>query len=260
MLCMLCRLCSQERTLVRAHVIPEAFFRKVRVEGATPLLISGVEGQYNRSSPIGVYDGTILCPACEGRFQQIDDYGIKVLLQDFDSFFRLVTPDQGANFYESDSVDQDRLLRFLVATLWRASVSTHDFYHRVSLGPLERLAVQAFQPDLPVPDIFGAVLARWDAPENSGLRVHALADPYQVRLGGVRAYVVSFGDILAYVRAGRDRFPDELGACSLGATDRLRVVTRSFAESNDRTAMVHTVVLAERRHVEARRRREGRAR
>jgi hypothetical protein len=55
-----CRLCRQPKKLIQAHVIPEAFFREMRVgDGAPPLLVK--TGEYPRRSPIGVYDQTILC-------------------------------------------------------------------------------------------------------------------------------------------------------------------------------------------------------
>ena len=69
-----CRLCAEDRKLVKAHVIPEAFFRVLRAGGETPILISNVANTYPKRSPIGVYDQNILCEDCETMFSQVDDY------------------------------------------------------------------------------------------------------------------------------------------------------------------------------------------
>jgi hypothetical protein len=84
----LCRMCSNDRKLIRAHVIPEAFFRVQRADGEPTFLITNTVGQYPKRAPIGVYDEGILCGDCENSFQAIDDYGIKVLLTHFDHCFR----------------------------------------------------------------------------------------------------------------------------------------------------------------------------
>ena len=173
---MSCRLCFRDRTLVKSHVIPEAFWREMRddVEGA-PWLISSADGVHAQRSHIGVYDQSILCDECEPKFGDLDDYGIRVLLKDFDREFTpiidTVFPARVAG-YQSTTIDQDRLLRFLVSVLWRASVSTHPFYQHVALGELESVAATVLDPVGPVPAAFGAVLARWTPAEDMGYQAH----------------------------------------------------------------------------------------
>ena len=56
----LCRLCGNTGKFVKAHIIPEAFFRILRKDGSTPLLVTGTPNQFPKRSPIGVYDEGIL--------------------------------------------------------------------------------------------------------------------------------------------------------------------------------------------------------
>ena len=100
-----CKLCSLKRKLVKAHAIPEAFFRELRVDGETPLLVSGVEGMFPKKAPIGVYDEGILCEACEPTFGVIDDYGIDVLLKHFSTHFRPLERDGAMAGFESNTVE-----------------------------------------------------------------------------------------------------------------------------------------------------------
>ena len=232
------------------------------VEGA-PWLINGADGVHAQRSHIGVYDQGILCDECEPRFGDLDAYGIRVLLQDFDREFTpiidTVFPPRVVGF-ESTTVDQDRLLRFLVSVLWRASVSTQPFYRHVALGALESAAATVIDPAVPVPVFFGAVLAHWTPAEDMGYAAHGMLDPMLMTPEGAPVYVLYFGDSLAYLRASALPFGPKLGANRLGADASLRVTMRDFERSSELKAMVHTANRSRERQEqadEARRRRRA---
>src|SRR3954470_151131 len=77
---MLCRLCEQQKKLIKAHIIPEGFFRRLREGNKAPLLVS--ERDYVKRSPIGIYDSGILCANCDGIFALWDDYAQQILSPD----------------------------------------------------------------------------------------------------------------------------------------------------------------------------------
>ena len=157
----LCRLCGNAGKIVKAHIIPEAFFRVLREGGAAPLIVTGTPNQFPKRSPIGVYDEGILCDACEPKFDRFDHYGVETLLIRLDELFQPISHQGEIAAYQAIGVDQKLLMQFLLATLWRASISTHSFYRRVSLGPLEEIARRAIlDPEEPVPEAFNAVLSR----------------------------------------------------------------------------------------------------
>lgn len=241
----LCRLCGAERTLVNAHAIPEAFFREVRVGPASPILVSAEEGQFPRKSPIGVYDNGILCEVCEPKFGSIDDYGINVLLKDFRKYFRPVVDGERLAGFESTTVDPERLLQFLVAVLWRASVSTHDFYENVDLGPYHTHARSAIASrDAEVSSVFDAVLSRWKDPDRT-LPPTVILDPRRERWGSVNAvngYRLYLGESVAYIKVDAQPFPPELRARSLRSAPPVLVVARSMAHSRDLQVMKDTAL------------------
>ena len=77
-----CKGCGEDKKLIKAHIIPEAFFMGLRFgNDEVPLIISGKSGEHPKRSPIGEYDKNILCHDCEGVFQKLDDYGARVLLE-----------------------------------------------------------------------------------------------------------------------------------------------------------------------------------
>jgi hypothetical protein len=62
---MKCKFCDNESKFIKAHIIPEGFFRSIR-QGKEPLkIITNRAGEYNKNSQVGVYDRTIICSKYE---------------------------------------------------------------------------------------------------------------------------------------------------------------------------------------------------
>lgn len=229
----LCRLCRYEQPLVKSHVIPEAFFRELREGDVSPILISNGPNRPPRRAPIGVYDQTILCSTCEGKFQSLDDYGIQILLKDVREKFRPLIRKDAAWAHEGD-VDQERVLRFLLAVLWRASVSTHGFYSKVKLGPHEEAAAQLIrQPSSPVPPLFAAIISIWEASSETERMTAIVQDPYPERWEGVLAYRFYLGKVVAYIKVSQLPFRPPLYECSIGMQPFLVAISRNFDTSKD---------------------------
>ena len=57
---MICRGCNQDKKLVKAHIIPESFFRGLRGEKEPAKILSNRKDFYPKKSPIGIYDTEIL--------------------------------------------------------------------------------------------------------------------------------------------------------------------------------------------------------
>mgnify|MGYP001571272806 FL=1 len=254
---LLCRLCGNAGKFVKAHIIPEAFFRVLREGGATPLLVTGTPNQFPKRSPIGVYDEGILCDACEPKFDRFDHYGVETLLVRLDELFQPISHQGEIIAYQSAGVDQKLLMQFLLATMWRASVSTHLFYRRVNLGPFEAIARRAIlEPEEPVPESFNAVLSRWTIEEQHQQSAGGLMDPFRERWDGVNAYRFYFGHVVAYIKADRQNFVGPLRHLALQNGPSVTMATRSFDKSSDFAAMMHT---AKRSHDNLTRARAARA-
>jgi len=236
-----CALCGLNRKLIKAHAIPEAFFRELRLNGEVPLLVSGEQGQFPKKAPIGVYDEGILCEICEPAFGPIDDYGINVFLKDFGTTFQPLSKDGETAGFESATADSSRLLQFLVSVLWRASKSTHAFYSKVDLGPHEPLARLAVNtPGFELSEVFDAVLSRWKDQDET-VPTTAILDPRREKWFGVNAYRLYLGETVAYVKVDARPFPERMKTVSLRSAPPVLVVARKMAESKDIRAMKSTV-------------------
>lgn len=237
-----CRLCLNTGKLVKAHVIPEAFFREIRVGDEIPHLISDTPNNFPKRSPIGIYDKEILCSQCEPKFAQVDNYGVQVLLKRLHELFLPITQANRIAAFEAKNINQDLLLRFLVATLWRASVSTQGFYRRIDLGTLEQLARQTIlNANSPVPKQFSAVLSRWTTDENNSFATKGIMDPFPEKIDGVNSYRFYFGEVVAHIKADTHPFPNSLRKLALLEQPTVMLVARELSKSKDFSAMIHTV-------------------
>lgn len=245
-----CRLCSLEKKLIKAHAIPEAFFRELRTDRETPLLITSVQGNFPKRASIGVYDEEILCEVCEPLFGKVDDYGIDVFLKKFETHFQPLQRGEQTVGFESHTVDPKRLLQFLVAVLWRASVSAQPFYAKVDLGPHESAAREsALRSDYDVPETFDAVLSRWSDVDER-IPTTAFLDPHREKLFGINAYRLYLGRMVADVKVDKQPFPRQLQAFSLRTAPHTLVVARDMAESKDLRALKQTVQRSHRNMTE----------
>jgi hypothetical protein len=241
---MQCRLCNNASKLVKAHIIPESFFRVLRIDDKAPLIISDVADHFPARSPIGVYDEEILCETCEPKFDRFDDYGTEVLLKRKEQLFQPVPSGDKTIAFQADGIDQKLLLQFLVAVLWRASVSTQPFYKRVNLGAFEDVArSMILNPDQPVPTAFGAVLSSWIVTEKQQTIANGIMDPFAERWGdGINAYRVYFGQMVAYIKVDRRPFPAPLSKFALLVQNQVALIARDFGKSKDFAVMSRTAI------------------
>jgi len=136
---MICKFCDHGRRLIKAHIIPQAFFRDLQQTQGDLKIRSGAKGDFPKKAPIGIYDKTILCAECEKSFQRWDDYGIDFLLKQRD-YHKPVRHEGRILYYQIQDFDYVNLMLFFISIIWRAAVSSHLFYSKVTLGPHEFLA------------------------------------------------------------------------------------------------------------------------
>ena len=131
-----CRGCGKSSTLIKAHIIPRSFYMGLRDGDNHLSVLSSEPDVRSRRSNTGDYDREILCQACDSYLGRFDEYGKKVLLDE-------VFPHQPISRsgivagWEIEGCDPVRLEKFFLSIIWRASISSRDFFERVKLGSLE---------------------------------------------------------------------------------------------------------------------------
>lgn len=230
-----CRLCGKDRKLIKAHAIPEAFFRVMREQdGEIPLLITNAANRYPKRSPIGVYDKEILCEVCEECFGPYDKYGTDCLIHKLDEYFRPIERGEETLAFSSNGIDQERLKLFVLSVLWRAAVSTQEFYSGIDLGPYEEaLRKVLLAGETQSNEEFAVALSRWVVSDQRKSLVTGLMNPFRERWSGVNAVRLYLGWVVAYVKVDQRSFPSPISEMVLGKRGTTIMVAREFDDSKD---------------------------
>jgi hypothetical protein len=244
---MKCRLCQQEKRLIRAHVIPRSFYPIEPTNKQPVRLITNAEGRYGRTIPIGVYDDGILCEGCERLFSPWDDYATETFRHKWGEFQRINC--EGVEILRRESYSYTKLKMFFLSVLWRAGVSSDDVFSRVDLGPYEadlRRSIRA--GDAGDPDYFGVVLQAFtdttDVP---------FLNPEATRFCGVNFYCIYLSHVVAFIKVDARPLPDMFDEVALAKDRQLIVFSKPFRGSKER-AVMRAIALADR---ERRGRRKG---
>jgi hypothetical protein len=241
-----CKLCGLPNKLIKAHIIPESFFRESS-NGQNAQLISTNVNEFPKRMPIGVYDEQILCENCEPKFEVIDDYGARVFLSQHDQFFTPVLRSNEVVGFTATDINKELLHKFVLSILWRASVSSHEFYAKVDLGPHSK-AVESliFQYDKNIAKQYTFVLARWVSTPAFDALTKIQMNPEPYRVSGVNCYFFYLGKSLVYVKVDRQPFPFEYANMELYARDELLAIARNLDSSKELQLMktlVHGIPL-----------------
>jgi hypothetical protein len=223
---MRCRFCDERTDLVEAHIIPEGFWRPFRDGGHVPRLLSSDE--YPKRLPIGVYDKSILCTKCEPLFGPWDAYA-QELLQDEASEARVRRVGRLVVGYEVDEWQYAPLKLFFISLLWRAAVSSHAFFRRITLGPFEDVALGMLREGSPgAAEDFPVVLAK-----SARSQGRAILDPYSGRLDGLNYATFYLGFYMAYVKVDKRQSLDELQPFVLRPDGPLKILARDLKDGKE---------------------------
>jgi hypothetical protein len=122
---------------VDAHVIPRSLFKLTRGTGKHSILVGVDEKKLDRKfKQAGVSDITILCETCERLFGPYDKHGSEAIV-DLIKSKQLYRDDFGNPCaYIATKADYGLFKLFILSVLWRASVSSIEFYEFIELGSI----------------------------------------------------------------------------------------------------------------------------
>ena len=233
----LCQGCELDKKLIKTHAIPESFFVKMRSEHGVPKLMTDVKGTYPKKALIGVYDNKILCRDCEDKFQNVDDYGQQILLQQEADHEKLMVHGK-VHGYRVKNVDYKKLKLFFISVLWRASLSTQSFYEKVNLGPYQNKAKYLIwtngsgeQSD------FAFVVAKFT---DSSIG-KTMLDPHPERWQGVNYYRFYMYGYVVYIKVDKQKSPDIFKKIEMAADGDLIIIGRSIENSSELSVMTSVV-------------------
>ena len=147
-----CRLCGNTEELCRSHILPEFLYRPLYDEKHRySILTKGIEKK--KYGQRGLTE-RLLCGTCEQHLCTFEGYAAKVISGQLGH-----RAERRGSHIVISGIEYTRFKLFLLSILWRASVSTLDFFYLVSLGPREEtLRKLLLAGDPGSPDEFGCVV------------------------------------------------------------------------------------------------------
>jgi hypothetical protein len=115
--------------LIEAHIIARAFAKEVRGQHRHNWLISDQRVSYTQ---LGIWDSGILCATCDGKLGDLDNYALSVCRG-----FQNEHAVRRDGLFELRNVDGDKFAKFVLALLWRASISRRPEFAKTALGSYE---------------------------------------------------------------------------------------------------------------------------
>jgi len=228
-----CKFCSNDKRLIKAHIIPEGFFRRQRQGKESLELVTNKAGEYDKKAPIGVYDKTIVCNDCENIWREWDDYAQKLLAEEPLNGQARYRDGQKIAYMVKD-FDYKKLKLFFISMIWRASVSSHQFFSRISLGPFEKIAKDFITNNNPGDsEDFSVTLSKFCHP----LGKQSTMDPYQYKNSDVNYYRFYLAGYIADIKVDHKLTPMPLSQITMSENKPLYILCRDFRKSKELNLM-----------------------
>jgi hypothetical protein len=129
---------------------------------------------------------------------------------------------------------------FFLSLLWRASVSRHFFFRRVTTGPFEReLRRMLLTGDPGAPEEFAVNLGRFDNPTYAGI-----LDPHLDRYEGINYCRLYLGSFVTYMKVDRRPPPAFLVDLAMRDGVPIVVVRRGDHEGSKDAAVMRAIARA----------------
>jgi len=225
---MICKLCNEEKILVKAHIIPEGFFRSLRHGSIVPEIHSNTKGVFPKRSPIGVYDKNILCEKCDKYLGLWDEYAQKLLIQNF-SESNSVYNGSTKVAYQINSYDYKKLKLFFLSLLWRASISSQPFFKKIQIGAHENILKEMIRNSNPGdPYDYTVSLAKFSNP-----RIKEMLDPHTTRFSGINYCQIYLTGFVLYIKTDKRKPPAFLEELCLKRDPPFWIILRDINEGKD---------------------------
>gem|GEM_PF-2350021 len=127
---MKCKLCLENEDIQKSHIIPNAFFKNTKNKGGKYIEVSKGGNKHDQVS----YHESLLCLSCEQKFStEFEAYVIDFILRNPKKVG--INSVRTSTNLTLSNVDFRKLKLFQMSILWRAAVSSLDFYKHVKLDP-----------------------------------------------------------------------------------------------------------------------------
>jgi len=170
-------------------------------------------------SQVGIYDRQILTSKGESYFSSVDDYANQLLVRR-EGTAKLYHFRDEVLCIEIEKFNYDKLKLFFLGLLWRAHVTNHIFFRKVSLGPHEKVIRKMILESNPgYSEDYSVCLGIYRDAPTYGLPI---IEPNRVRDGEVNHYKFSLGSFVALIKVDKRPFGEDWSDFLLNPDNPLR--------------------------------------
>ncbi|TAH33673.1 MAG: hypothetical protein EYC62_06480 [Alphaproteobacteria bacterium] len=207
---------------------PESPISKARIISSSPHF-------HPKRVPTGVYDNGILCAECDNQFSPYENHAKDILTRPIDQRYVLRDPPNvgEAIGYNPPVGDYIQLKLFFLSILWRAAISTNQFYAHVRLGVHEKKLREMLQAnDVGTVDDFSVLLSKNTDP--SDIMSRTICDPVKKKIEGIRVYYFQLPDVIFRIKADKRPLPNKVREFAICPERPFFCLLQDFNNSNER--------------------------
>lgn len=157
-----CRYCKCRKKLCKAHITPECFYVKKKDE---PFLQIQAD-DFVKRLPIGYYDDSIICRECDNTFSEDENYASKIFKDDYLQAYK----NGGKYILNKQAFAYNKIRRFVLSMLWKASVSSSNGCSCVNLGDYEDVVLRILKgEEADNADLFKIFIVKFKEKEMNGV-------------------------------------------------------------------------------------------
>lgn len=193
-----CHYCQQQKNLIEAHILPRKFYIKNTNDPKANFQGIHKDGSY-KIWQCGFFDKNILCADCDGKILALYDNEAYNLLLDIDSK-KQIEEWNGIKVYryQKGEFDYEKIRKFFISLIWRASISQETINNSINLGQYEDIALDLLKDNIQDDNLFKVIVCSEETP-NDFTNVHYIM---KTRYDRSIAYAVYFSKFVAYIIPG----------------------------------------------------------
>lgn len=227
---MTCKLCDQDKALIKAHIFPRKLYGPLTNGSDVPIVYPTNRNRRKQQWQSGIHDNEILCANCDGDIiGPFDHYAQELLLKDMKTY-RIATRNN-RQWYILQDIDYVKLKLFFISVLWRSSITKNPFFSDVNLGKWEdKLKNMINNKDPGNANDFSVILVKYEGDLSC-----IMPSPCMQRTSGdnINYYRFRMAGYLILIKVDKRAFPEELHAFILRANSTLRVLIADYEKSSE---------------------------
>lgn len=225
---MICKLCAQQKKLIKAHIIPEFMYKEIYDEDHLFYKLRLENLGKNSKIPTGEYDKSILCESCDNvSIGQLESYAAKVYEEGGGTNAnKLFYQDWNTTILHVTNIDYEKFKLFLLSILWKSSMTKREFFKDVNLGPYENTIREMIinrdpkeQADFPCL----MIECRADVPWTSQL----ITQPTMIKMNNRTVYRYLLNGIMYFYYIGEKitEIPNQILEMAISKTNEMRIIS-----------------------------------